>query len=91
MNSDISKVVVGFDSVKGDAEPCFLLEHGTKRYVTLAVMEFDPNDTSLDEEARAKIDEMEAMLAGKHTVSGVVYGPPTKMMSLAQSESRNLI
>ena len=72
-----------------NADPKFVLEFKGKIYVTLGVLEYDPLDEEMDDDARSDLSELQAMLAGSRPVSGTVYGPPQVEAAIAQSESRD--
>ncbi len=87
MEKERSTVIVSIDSVEAYAEPQFVLEFDGKIYVTAAVIEYDPGDSDMDEDERADLSELQAMLEGSRLVSGTVIGAPREKASMAQAES----
>ncbi len=85
MNSERKTVTV----VEGSAEPRFVLEFENRVYVTLGVLEYDPAKKTMDEEERADLAELQAMLKGPRRVSGTVFGGPREVAAMAQSQSRD--
>jgi hypothetical protein len=87
MNEERSTVIVSIDSVEAYAEPQFVLEFGGKIYVTMAVMEYDPTLSDMDDDERSDLSELQAMLGGPRLVSGIVVGSPLEAASMAQAQS----
>jgi hypothetical protein len=88
MESERQTVTVSLESVEALAEPQFVLEFDGKIYVTMALLEFDPNDPGMDEDLQSDLGELQAMLSGERTVSGNVVGAAREPLAMAQSESR---
>lgn len=89
MDSDRRTVLVSSDSVEGYAEPKMVLEFEGKIYVTLAVLEYDPENSNLDEDKQADLGELQAMLSGARPISGTIYGAPGEVAAMAQSQTRD--
>jgi hypothetical protein len=88
MNGDRQTVTVSLESIEAYAEPQFVLEYDGKVYVTVGVVEFDPNE-DMDDDERSDLAELQAMLEGERMVSGTVMGEPREAAAMAQSESRD--
>lgn len=80
-------VTICTESVEAFAEPQFVLEFDGKIYVTVAVIEIDPNDPEMDEDQRVDLSELQAMLNEGQPVRGTIMGPPREAASMAQAES----
>lgn len=89
MNAERETITVSLESVEVYAEPQFVLEFDGKIYVTVGVVEFDPNDQDMDDDERADLADMEAMLNGPRPVSGTVMGAAREGAALAQSETED--
>lgn len=82
-------VTICTESVEAYAEPQFVLEFEGKIYVTMAVIEIDPNDEDMDEDERSDLSELQAMLDGSRLVSGTIIDAPREAASMAQAESND--
>lgn len=89
MTSARKTVVVSSDSIVGYAEPKMVLELDGKIYVTLGVLEYDPNKEGMHDDERADLAELQAMLDGPRPVTGTVHGKPQRIAMMAQSQTRN--
>ena len=89
MNGERQTVTVSFDSVEAYAEPQFVLEFEGKIYVTVAIIELDPNDEEMGEDERSDLAELQNMLSGSRPVSGTVVGAAGEPAAMAQSQSRD--
>ena len=89
MDGDRRTVMVSLESVEAYGEPQFVLEFDGKIYVSLAVIEFDPNDPDMDEDDRADLAELQDVLSGDRPVSGAVVGAPMEAAAMAQSQTRD--
>lgn len=87
MDGDRQTVTVSLDSVEAYAEPQFVLEFDGKIYVTVGVIEFDPDDSDMDDDEKADFAELQGMLAGGRPVSGTVVGAPQEASAMAQSQT----
>lgn len=91
MDGDRRTVSVSFDSVEAFAEPQFVVEHDGKIYVTVGVIEYDPNDREMDDDEKSDLAELQEMLRGRRDVTGTTVGRPQEAMAMAQSESNDRI
>ncbi len=89
MDAERPTVTISTDSVEAYAEPQFVLEFDGKIYVTMAVIEFDPNDADMDEDERSDLSDLQGMLKGPRLASGTIIGAPRESASMAQAESRD--
>ena len=89
MDGDRRTVMVSLESVEAYGEPQFVLEFDGKIYVSLAVIEFDPNDPDMDEDDRADLAELQDVLSGDRPVSGAVIGAAMEAVAMAQSQTRD--
>lgn len=90
MDGERRIVSVSSDSIEAYAEPQFVLEFDGKIYVTLALVEYDPNDAEMAEDERSDLSELQSMLEGDRIVSGTIVDAPREAMAGAQSESRDI-
>lgn len=89
MNGERRTVSVSFESVEAYADPQFVLEYDGKIYVTVGVVEYDPNEPDMDEDERSDLAELQAVLAGGRDVNGAVLGSAGEAAAMAQSETRD--
>ena len=89
MNAERETITVSLDSVEVYAEPQFVLEYDSKIYVTIGVVEFDPSDGDMDDDERADLADMQAILNGRRPVSGTIIGAPREAAAMAQSETED--
>ena len=89
MNAERETITVSLESVEVYAEPQFVLEFDGKIYVTIGVVEFDPNDDDMDDDERADLADMRALLDAQRPVSGTIMGAPREAAAMAQSESKD--
>lgn len=89
MNNERKTVLISSNSVKGYAEPKFVLEFDGKVYVTLGVLEYDPAKEEMDDDERADLNELQAMLADPRPVSGTVFDGEERIVTMAQAQSRD--
>jgi len=89
MTGERQKAIVSLEVIEAFAEPKFVLEFEGKIYVTQAVLEYNPDDPSMNDDLRADVEELKAMLDGPRPVSGTVFGAPQEAAAIAQSEANN--
>lgn len=89
MEGERRTVLVSTESVEAFADPQFVLEFEGKIYVTVGVIEYDPGDEALDDDDRADLAELQAMLAGGRDVSGTIVGEPREAAAMAQAETHD--
>ena len=89
MDSGRRTVRVSSESTEAYADPKFVLEFDGKIYVTVGVLEYDPNDGTDDPDKTSELRELQAMLDGPRPVSGTPFGRPHETAAMAQSESKN--
>lgn len=89
MDGERRTVSVSFDSVEAFADPQFVLEYEGKIYVTVGVVEYDPNEPDMDDDERSDLAELQAVLAGNRDVSGTVLGGAGEALAMAQAETRD--
>jgi hypothetical protein len=68
-------VIVSRDGIRALEEPRFLIEADGKLYLTVAVLEYDPNHPELKDEHRQSIGELQNQLETGEKVRAVKYGP----------------
>jgi hypothetical protein len=68
-------VIVSRDGISALDEPRFLIEADGKLYLTVAVLEYDPNHPDLKDEHRQTIGDLQAQLESGEQVRAVQHGP----------------
>jgi hypothetical protein len=77
-----STVIVSRDGIRALEEPRFLIEADGKLYLTMAVLEYDPNHPELKDEHRQAIGELHHHLQTGEKVPAVRHGPGPMKASL---------
>ena len=68
-------VVVSRDGIRALEEPRFLIHADGKLYLTVAVLEYDPNHPELKEEHKATIADLHQQLQAAPPVQAARMGP----------------